>query len=155
MTAKPSLCMLALSHGVGSDSQRPFAIVIVGGLISDLAMSISCSQPCTWPGSTTFCLRRKLPSPSMGHIHVSVQIEPGLSSRTVGASLHNQWGPREALLFFPCCRLDQHWSAAAGCIGMARLRIQAPGGFLVCYADRGSPSHSFFRSRRVRETASR
>ena len=30
----------ALSHVIGSDSQRPFAIVIVGGLISDLVMSI-------------------------------------------------------------------------------------------------------------------
>lgn len=30
----------ALSHGIGSDSQRPFAIVIVEGLISDLVMSI-------------------------------------------------------------------------------------------------------------------
>jgi AcrB/AcrD/AcrF family len=30
----------ALSHGIGSDSHRPFAIVIVGGLISDLVMSI-------------------------------------------------------------------------------------------------------------------
>jgi cobalt-zinc-cadmium resistance protein CzcA len=30
----------ALSHEIGSDSQRPFAIVIVGGLISDLVMSI-------------------------------------------------------------------------------------------------------------------
>ncbi len=30
----------AMSHGIGSDSQRPFAIVIVGGLLSDLVMSI-------------------------------------------------------------------------------------------------------------------
>jgi cobalt-zinc-cadmium resistance protein CzcA len=30
----------ATSHGIGSDSQRPFAIVIVGGLISDLVISI-------------------------------------------------------------------------------------------------------------------
>jgi heavy metal efflux system protein len=30
----------AMSHGIGSDSQRPFAIVIVGGLISDLVMSL-------------------------------------------------------------------------------------------------------------------
>jgi len=30
----------ATSHGIGSDSQRPFAIVIVGGLIFGLAMSI-------------------------------------------------------------------------------------------------------------------
>jgi heavy metal efflux system protein len=29
-----------LSHAIGSDSQRPFAIVIVGGLISDLLLSI-------------------------------------------------------------------------------------------------------------------
>ena len=28
------------SHAIGSDSQRPFAIVIVGGLMADLAMSI-------------------------------------------------------------------------------------------------------------------
>jgi len=30
----------AMSHAIGSDSQRPFAIVIVGGLISDLVLSI-------------------------------------------------------------------------------------------------------------------
>jgi len=30
----------ALSTGVGSDSQRPFAIVIVGGLFSRLLISI-------------------------------------------------------------------------------------------------------------------
>jgi heavy metal efflux system protein len=30
----------ALSHGIGSDSQRPFAIVIVGGLLSNLMISI-------------------------------------------------------------------------------------------------------------------
>lgn len=30
----------ALSHAIGSDLQRPFAIVIVGGLIADLVMSI-------------------------------------------------------------------------------------------------------------------
>jgi cobalt-zinc-cadmium resistance protein CzcA len=30
----------AMSHAIGSDSQRPFAIVIVGGLVTDLMMSI-------------------------------------------------------------------------------------------------------------------
>ena len=30
----------AMSHAIGSDSYRPFAIVIVGGLIADLVMSI-------------------------------------------------------------------------------------------------------------------
>src|SRR5215469_1083658 len=40
LVATLGLLPAALSHGIGSDSQRPFAIVIVGGLISDLAMSI-------------------------------------------------------------------------------------------------------------------
>jgi heavy metal efflux system protein len=40
LVAMLGLLPAALSHGIGSDSQRPFAIVIVGGLISDLVMSI-------------------------------------------------------------------------------------------------------------------
>jgi cobalt-zinc-cadmium resistance protein CzcA len=40
LVATLGLLPAALSHDIGSDSQRPFAIVIVGGLISDLVMSI-------------------------------------------------------------------------------------------------------------------
>jgi cobalt-zinc-cadmium resistance protein CzcA len=40
LVATFGLLPAALSHEIGSDSQRPFAIVIVGGLISDLVMSI-------------------------------------------------------------------------------------------------------------------
>jgi cobalt-zinc-cadmium resistance protein CzcA len=40
LVATFGLLPAALSHSIGSDSQRPFAIVIVGGLISDLVMSI-------------------------------------------------------------------------------------------------------------------
>jgi cobalt-zinc-cadmium resistance protein CzcA len=40
LVATLGLLPAALSHAIGSDSQRPFAIVIVGGLISDLVMSI-------------------------------------------------------------------------------------------------------------------
>jgi cobalt-zinc-cadmium resistance protein CzcA len=40
LVATIGLMPAALSHGIGSDSQRPFAIVIVGGLISDLLMSV-------------------------------------------------------------------------------------------------------------------
>lgn len=40
LVATLGLFPAALSHGIGSDSQRPFAIVIVGGLIVDLVMSI-------------------------------------------------------------------------------------------------------------------
>jgi cobalt-zinc-cadmium resistance protein CzcA len=40
LVATMGLLPAALSHEIGSDSQRPFAIVIVGGLVSDLVMSI-------------------------------------------------------------------------------------------------------------------
>ena len=40
LVATLGLIPAALSHAIGSDSQRPFAIVIVGGLIADLEMSI-------------------------------------------------------------------------------------------------------------------
>jgi cobalt-zinc-cadmium resistance protein CzcA len=40
LVATFGLIPAALSHAIGSDSQRPFAIVIVGGLIAALAMSL-------------------------------------------------------------------------------------------------------------------
>jgi len=40
LVATLGLLPAALSHAIGSDSQRPFAIVIVGGLMVDLIMSI-------------------------------------------------------------------------------------------------------------------
>ncbi len=40
LVATLGLLPAATSHAIGSDSQRPFAIVIVGGLIADLALSI-------------------------------------------------------------------------------------------------------------------
>jgi heavy metal efflux system protein len=40
LVAVLGLLPAATSHGIGSDSQRPFAIVVVGGLIADLVMSI-------------------------------------------------------------------------------------------------------------------
>src|SRR5277367_4284231 len=40
LVATLGLLPAAMSHGIGSDSQRPFAIVIVGGLIAALVMSI-------------------------------------------------------------------------------------------------------------------
>ena len=39
LVATLGLLPAALSHGIGADSQRPFAIVIVGGLISTLVIS--------------------------------------------------------------------------------------------------------------------
>jgi cobalt-zinc-cadmium resistance protein CzcA len=40
LVATLGLLPAAMSHGIGSDSQRPFAIVIVGGLICALVISI-------------------------------------------------------------------------------------------------------------------
>jgi cobalt-zinc-cadmium resistance protein CzcA len=40
LVATLGLLPAAMSHAIGSDSQRPFAIVIVGGLIADLVLSI-------------------------------------------------------------------------------------------------------------------
>jgi cobalt-zinc-cadmium resistance protein CzcA len=40
LVATLGLLPAALSHAIGSDSQRPFAIVIVGGLIASLVMSV-------------------------------------------------------------------------------------------------------------------
>jgi cobalt-zinc-cadmium resistance protein CzcA len=40
LVATLGLLPAALSHGIGSDSQRPFAIVIVGGLVAALFLSI-------------------------------------------------------------------------------------------------------------------
>jgi cobalt-zinc-cadmium resistance protein CzcA len=40
LVATLGLLPAALSHGIGSDSQRPFAIVIVGGLVAALLLSV-------------------------------------------------------------------------------------------------------------------
>lgn len=40
LVATLGLLPAALSRGIGSDSQRPFAIVIVGGLLSNLMIGI-------------------------------------------------------------------------------------------------------------------
>jgi cobalt-zinc-cadmium resistance protein CzcA len=40
LVATLGLVPAATSHGIGSDSQRPFAIVIVGGLLANLFLSV-------------------------------------------------------------------------------------------------------------------
>ncbi len=62
LVATLGLLPAALSHGIGSDSQRPFAIVIVGGLISNLMIGIF-----LLPTLYTWFARRgdQLPSPKL------------------------------------------------------------------------------------------
>ena len=63
LVATFGLLPAALSHSIGSDSQRPFAIVIVGGLISDLVMSIFLLPTLyVWVSGTS----DKLPEPEQG-----------------------------------------------------------------------------------------
>jgi len=56
----------ALSHGIGSDSQRPFAIVIVGGLIAALPLAVFLLPTLyAWfAGPSDFSTGRKPPTPS-------------------------------------------------------------------------------------------
>ena len=48
LMATLGLLPAALSHGIGSDCQRPFAVVIVGGLIAALAFSLFHCRRCTF-----------------------------------------------------------------------------------------------------------
>ena len=61
LVATLGLLPAAMSHAIGSDSQRPFAIVIVGGLIADLLMASSCCPRFTsgGRGRPTTCRRPK------------------------------------------------------------------------------------------------
>jgi cobalt-zinc-cadmium resistance protein CzcA len=52
LVATLGLLPAAMSHDIGSDSQRPFAIVIVGGLIVELLVSVI-----LWPTLYVFWAR--------------------------------------------------------------------------------------------------
>ena len=45
LVATLGLLPAATSHGIGSDSQRPFAIVMVGGLVGALVISVLLLPP--------------------------------------------------------------------------------------------------------------
>jgi cobalt-zinc-cadmium resistance protein CzcA len=63
LVATLGLLPAAMSHDIGSDSQRPFAIVIVGGLIFELLISVI-----LLPALYVFCARPtdQLPPPELG-----------------------------------------------------------------------------------------
>ena len=63
LVATLGLLPAAMSHDIGSDSQRPFAIVIVGGLIFELVISVI-----LLPSLYVFWARPndKLPPPELG-----------------------------------------------------------------------------------------
>ena len=64
LVATLGLLPAAMSHAIGSDSQRPFAIVIVGGLMAALIMSIFL-LPClyVWMASDSDVLLRLSATP--------------------------------------------------------------------------------------------
>jgi heavy metal efflux system protein len=72
LVATLGLLPAAMSHDIGSDSQRPFAIVIVGGLIVELFISIV-----MLPTLYVFWARPndKLPPPEMGFIEEGEHVD--------------------------------------------------------------------------------
>ena len=72
LVATLGLLPAAMSHDIGSDSQRPFAIVIVGGLIVELFISIV-----LLPTLYVFWARKsdKLPLPELGFIEEGEHVD--------------------------------------------------------------------------------
>ncbi len=72
LVATLGLLPAAMSHDIGSDSQRPFAIVIVGGLIVELFISII-----LLPTLYVFWARKndKLPPPEIGFIEEGEHVD--------------------------------------------------------------------------------
>ncbi len=72
LVATLGLLPAAMSHDIGSDSQRPFAIVIVGGLIVELFISIV-----LLPTLYVFWARKsdKLPPPELGFIEEGEHVD--------------------------------------------------------------------------------
>ena len=72
LVATLGLLPAAMSHDIGSDSQRPFAIVIVGGLIVELFISVV-----LLPTLYVFWARKddKLPPPELGFIEEGEHVD--------------------------------------------------------------------------------
>ena len=72
LVATLGLLPAAMSHDIGSDSQRPFAIVIVGGLIMELFISVV-----LWPALYVFWARPhdKLPPPEIGFVEEGEHVD--------------------------------------------------------------------------------
>jgi cobalt-zinc-cadmium resistance protein CzcA len=72
LVARLGLLPAAMSHDIGSDSQRPFAIVIVGGLIVELFLSIV-----LLPILSVFWARKgdRLPPPEIGFIEEGEHVD--------------------------------------------------------------------------------
>ena len=72
LVATLGLLPAAMSHDIGSDSQRPFAIVIVGGLIVELIISVV-----LLPTLYVFWARKddKLPTPEIGFLEEGEHVD--------------------------------------------------------------------------------
>jgi len=72
LVATLGLLPAAMSHDIGSDSQRPFAIVIVGGLIMELFICVI-----LWPALYVFWARPgdRLPPPEQGFVEEGEHVD--------------------------------------------------------------------------------
>ena len=86
LVATLGLLPAALSHAIGSDSQRPFAIVIVGGLIANLIIGVFLmpASMCGWRAKTTIC--RTWISPSIHNLDMRSRERPLVESAGNGPS---------------------------------------------------------------------
>lgn len=77
----------ALSHGIGSDSQKPLAIVVVGGVISSLALSIF-TLPLLYRAFPPKLLREPTPPPPAESLRIAgvVALLLGVGLGTLGAA---------------------------------------------------------------------
>jgi cobalt-zinc-cadmium resistance protein CzcA len=72
LVATLGLLPAAMSHDIGSDSQRPFAIVVVGGLIVELFISVI-----LWPTLYVAWARPgdRLPPPEHGFVEEGEHVD--------------------------------------------------------------------------------
>jgi cobalt-zinc-cadmium resistance protein CzcA len=64
LLAMMGLMPMALSHDIGSETQRPLAVVVIGGLVSATLLTLL-----VLPTLYTLFERRYRPSPNHGHPH--------------------------------------------------------------------------------------
>ena len=125
LVATLGLLPAAISHGIGSDSQRPFAIVIVGGLISDLVMSIF-----LLPTLYAWFARTRRSASGAGNGMNPYETEGGPDNekrRSLRSHQRNRHHPRDSRVFR---REDAHFAAEAvtrGGIPIVEITMTVPG----------------------------
>ncbi len=129
LVATLGLLPAATSHGIGSDSQRPFAIVIVGGLMGgadDEYLPVAyalCLVRARYgrAAATRDGVRRVMKSLPLHSLRTSVGDVPGFPMRSVSMVVSS---PRVWILCFLCAMLASACTAWAQAAPPAPLTLQ-------------------------------